>query len=122
MQMKEALERFDHFNDSVIEAINIGYADGPSPHIQVVLHCQDDRDPERRRRQCVLNFRDVEEFKLVQPPKTTLGLLSFGVAFVPEAGLFYIDFDCLGDVGRTIEEVRAGAFYIGAREIEISVR
>ncbi len=117
----EILHRFDNFNDSVVEAISIDYGSGADLLLQVVLNCQGDFDPRMTRKQCVLNFQDVKEFKLVQPLNTTLGLVSFGIAVITEAGLTYVDFDCLGDSERTIQEVRAGGFYIGARKVEFAV-
>lgn len=117
----EILHRFDNFNDSVIEAISIDYASGAYPRLQVVLNCQEDLEPRKTRKQCVLNFQDVAEFKLEQLLNTTLVVVSFGIAVITEAGLTYVDFACLGSSERTIQEVRAGGFYIGARKVEFTV-
>lgn len=118
--VSEILLRFDNFNDSVLEDISISYARGPRPDIQIVLNCQDDLDPQTTRRQCFLNFHDVEEFKLEQCLKTSSIVVSFGIAVIVEAGLTYVDFACDGFLDRTIQEVRAGGFYIGARKVDFT--
>jgi hypothetical protein len=120
-QISEILHRFDNFNDCLVNAISIDYASGPDPRLQVVLNCQDDLEPRQARKQCVLNFLDVKEFKLEQPLRTTLGMVSFGIAVITEAELTYVDFACDGFSDRTIQEVRAGGFYIGARKVEFTV-
>jgi hypothetical protein len=118
----EILHRFDNFNDSVIETISVDYLSGAYPRLQVVLNCQDDFDPRMTRRQCVLDFQEAKEFKLVQPLKTSWEVISFGIAVIVEAGLTYVDFDCLGDSERTIQQVHAGGFYIAAGKVEFTVR
>lgn len=117
----EFLHRFDYFNDSVVEKISIDYSADPGSQITVIVNCQDDNDPEKAWKRCVMDFQGVAEFQIAQVLKTSLGLVSFGVAIVRDSGLTYVDFACDGFTERTIEEIRSGHFYIGARKVKVSV-
>ncbi len=117
----EFLRRFDYFNDAVIEKITIDYTADPGSRITVIVNCEDDNDPGHGWKHCVVDFQGVAEFKIEQALKTTHSVISFGIAVVHQAGLIYLDFACAGFHERTIDEVRSGDFYVGARKVSVSV-
>ncbi|MBO3760929.1 hypothetical protein J5J10_04895 [Ciceribacter sp. L1K23] len=121
--INDVLYRFDFFNDSVLESIRIDYASSPSGTVSVVFICQDDQDDQHRRKRCTILFSDVGEYKLFQPTKTSMAVVSFGVSFFQADDMFYMNFDCWGDLPNegTLEDIQFSDFYISARSVEISV-
>lgn len=121
-EMSDFLRRFDHFNDSVIESISVDYGSRqPLPRIRIVLTCQDDLADEQTWRRCFLDFRNVREFRIGHDVNRSSSVISFGVAVTMDAGLTYMDFNCLGDTERTIDEVRSSGFFIGADIVEFGI-
>lgn len=120
--MSDFLRRFDRFNDSVIETISVDYgSDQPLPRIRIVLTCQDDLADEPTWKRCVFDFRNVREFRIGQDMDKSSSVISFGVAVTMDVGLTYVDFNCLGDTERTIDEVRSSSFFVGAETIEFGI-
>lgn len=119
--ISDVLHRFDHFNDSVIESISIDFQGHAFPRFQIRLICQDDRAEKPTWRTCLIDFHEVREFRLQQRSNTSQSLISFGIAVAIEAGLTYVDFACLGETVRTIDEVRSSDFHIGAKKVEFLV-
>lgn len=118
-EMSDFLRRFDRFNDSVIETISVDYGgDQPLPRIRIVLTCQDDLADEPTWRRCFFDFRNVQEFRIGQDMNRSSCIISFGVAVTMDAGLTYVDFNCLGDTVRTIDQMRSSGFFIGAETVE----
>ncbi|MGE7371094.1 hypothetical protein ACQKKX_18820 [Neorhizobium sp. NPDC001467] len=117
-ELSDFLRRFDHFNDSVIESISVDYAsDQPLSRIRIVLTCQDDLADKQTWRRCVFDFRKVQEFRIGQDMNRSSCIISFGLAATMDAGLTYVDFNCLGDTERTIDQVRSSGFFIGAETV-----
>lgn len=119
--VSDVLHRFDHFNDSVIESISIDFQGHVYPRFKIRLTCQDDHAEEPTWRTCLLDFHNVREFRIEQPSNTSHSRISFGIAITIEAGLTYVDFACLGETVRTIDEIRSSDFHIGAEKVEFVV-
>lgn len=117
----DVLRRFDHFNDSLLGAISVDYAERALPHIQITLTCQDDDADEPTWRSCRIDFHNVREFRIEQRANSTQSVISFGIAITIESGITFVDFDCLGDTERTVEQVRSSEFYIGAERVDFIV-
>lgn len=67
----DVLRRFDHFNDSLLGAISVDYAERALPHIQITLTCQDDDADEPTWRSRRIDFHNVREFKFEQRTNST---------------------------------------------------
>ena len=117
----DVIRRFDHFNDSVLGAISVDYAERTLPRIQITLTCQDDEADEPTWRSCRIDFHNVREFRIEQRINSTQSVISFGIAITIEAGITFVDFDCLGDTERPVEQIRSSDFHIGAERVDFIV-